>query len=164
MSAIRPPRPAPVLAAVALAALVSGCSAAAPGEDPPASGRSPAAGAGSPSPSASSTPLPEAADGTDLDACADAECEVVVEEGDEFAMDGAYGVERFVVTTVDGTGLSVNGFGPGTELSGHLPPPEEGSEPPAFIMNGIEITLVALVGSSAVMDMTALATPYAPTG
>ncbi|XKK39493.1 hypothetical protein HFP72_00410 [Nocardiopsis sp. ARC36] len=62
--------------------------------------------------------LPEAADGTDLEACADAECEVLVEAGDEFAMDGTHGVDRFVVDAVDGEGLGMSGFGPGIELSG----------------------------------------------
>ncbi|KOX17316.1 hypothetical protein [Nocardiopsis sp. NRRL B-16309] len=161
MSAIRPPRPSLTLAAAAVVALVSGCTAASPDGDPAEPGRSPSAGAASHSPSAA--PLPEAADGTDLDACADADCEVLVEHGDEFAMDGGYGVDRFVVDGVDEDGLSVSGHGPGIELSGEIPPPEEGREPHTFSMNNIAVTLIALDGSSAVMDLSALAEPFVPT-
>ena len=155
MSASRLPRPALALAAAAVAALISGCTAAPPDDDPPEPGQSPSAGAGSPtpSPSPSTTPLPEAADGTDLDACANVHCEVLVEEGDELALDVAYGV------TVDEDGMGVSGYGPGIELSGQLPPPEEEEEPPTFVMNDIAITLVALDGSSAVMEMSVLLRP-----
>jgi hypothetical protein len=133
------PRPLPALTvALAATALLAGCSAGPPAQDP--------AGPAGPD-------LPEAADGTDLEACADAECEVLVEAGDEFAMDGTHGVDRFVVDAVDGEGLGMSGFGPGIELSGHLPPPD-GDQPPTFVMNGFTITLVAVDGSTALMTLS----------
>ncbi|TDQ54348.1 hypothetical protein [Actinorugispora endophytica] len=142
--------PLPILAAVATALLLGGCAAAPADQDPADAEASPSP---SPSPSAVAEAVPEAADGTDLDACADADCEVLVEEGDEFAMDGAHGVDRFVVDAVDEEGLSMSGYGAGITLSGHLPPPD-GEQPYTFVMNGITVALVALDGSSALMRLT----------
>ncbi|NKY97806.1 hypothetical protein [Nocardiopsis alborubida] len=146
-------RPIRALAAAgAVAALLSGC-AGSQEQDPPAADASlpDSTDAASPSPTAPATP--EAADGTDLEACADADCEVLVESGDEFAMDGSHGVDRFVVDAVGEDGLDVSGYGPGTTLSGHLPPPI-GEEPGGvFVMNGFEITLVAVTGSGGVVRL-----------
>ncbi|MEU0240541.1 hypothetical protein ABZ234_22915 [Nocardiopsis sp. NPDC006198] len=152
------PHPLPALtAALAAAALLAGCSAGPFGQGPAGAGATPSADAAEPSAEPSAGPagpdLPEAADGTDLEACADAECEVLVEAGDEFAMDGTHGVDRFVVDAVDGEGLGMSGFGPGIELSGHLPPPD-GGRPPTFVMNGFTVTLVAVDGSTALMALS----------
>jgi hypothetical protein len=135
-------------AAGAVTALLGGCAGSQ--EQGTASPEPPAADA-SPSPTAPAPP--EAADGTDLEACADADCEVLVESGDEFTMDGSHGVDRFVVDAVGEDGLDVSGYGPGTTLSGHLPPPN-GDEPGGvFVMNGFEITLVAVTDSGGVVRL-----------
>lgn len=148
----------PTLALAAAAALLSGCGSAPTDQSPPAADTDPLTPSESSAPSPSGTPtaapLPEAADGTDLTACADADCEVVVEEGDEFAMDGSYGVEQFTVESVGADGLSMAGEGPGTMVSGHVPaPPPGGNDHPQFVMNGFSITVVALEGSTAVMRL-----------
>ncbi|MFF8763572.1 hypothetical protein ACF07Q_03590 [Nocardiopsis dassonvillei] len=141
-------------AAGAATALLGGCAGAqeqdAATPDPSAADASPPGGA-SPSPTAPAPP--EAADGTDLQACADAECEVLVESGDEFTMDGSHGVDRFVVDAVGEDGLDVSGYGPGTTLSGHLPPPIGGEPGGVFVMNGFEITLVAVTDSGGVVRL-----------
>ncbi|MEU1897426.1 hypothetical protein ABZ512_03565 [Nocardiopsis dassonvillei] len=142
-------------AAGAATALLGGCAGAqeqdAATPDPSAADASPPGEATSPSPTAPAPP--EAADGTDLQACADADCEVLVESGDEFAMDGSHGVDRFVVDAVGEDGLDVSGYGPGTTLSGHLPPPDGEGPGGVFVMNGFEITLVAVTDSGGVVRL-----------
>ncbi|WP_435108896.1 hypothetical protein [Nocardiopsis synnemataformans] len=146
-------RPIRALAAAgAVTALLSGC-AGSQEQDPSAADASPPDSADTASPSPTAPAPPEAADGTDLEACADADCEVLVESGDEFAMDGSHGVDLFVVDAVGEDGLDVSGYGPGTTLSGHLPPPD-GEEPGGvFVMNGFEITLVAVTDSGGVVRL-----------
>ncbi|MCK9872118.1 hypothetical protein AB0M72_16735 [Nocardiopsis dassonvillei] len=144
-------------AAGAVTALLGGCAGAqeqdAANPGPSAADASPPGDADTASPSAAAPAPPEAADGTDLEACADADCEVLVESGDEFAMDGSHGVDRFVVDAVGEDGLDVSGYGPGTTLSGHLPPPIGGEPGGVFVMNGFEITLVAVTDSGGVVRL-----------
>ncbi|MGW0478195.1 hypothetical protein [Nonomuraea sp. NPDC003214] len=45
-----------------------------------------------------------AADGTELAACRDGECEVVVKAGDALDLDGRHGVDRLTVASLDGDG------------------------------------------------------------
>ncbi|PDP88180.1 hypothetical protein CQJ94_08635 [Glycomyces fuscus] len=134
-------------AAGAVTALLGGCAGS---QEQGAASPEPSAADASPSPAAPA--LPEAADGTDLEACADADCEVLVESGDEFTMDGSHGVDRFVVDAVGEDGIDFSGYGPGTTLSGHLPPPED--QEYVFVMNGFDITLVAVEGSSALLRLS----------
>ncbi|MFF1673809.1 hypothetical protein ACFVWN_29090, partial [Nocardiopsis flavescens] len=107
-----------------------------------------AGGSGAPASPAGPAPL-EAADGTDLDACADADCEVLVSAGDEFAMDGSHGVDLFVFEAVGGGGVSFRGEGPGTRMSGRLPGPDA-----SFVMNGFTVAVVAVEGSEAVVEFS----------
>ncbi|NYH50960.1 hypothetical protein HNR06_000549 [Nocardiopsis arvandica] len=148
-----PPRSTPALAAAAVL-LLGGCAATPTVRDPVEADASPSDQDARSSPPPADPAPPEAADGTDLEACADADCEVLVEEGDEFAMDGTYGVDRFVVDAVDEEGLSVSGHGAGVMLSGHLPPPD-GEEPHhSFVMNGFTIVLVTLDGAGALIRLS----------
>ncbi|ADH67430.1 MULTISPECIES: hypothetical protein [Nocardiopsis] len=141
-------------AAGAATALLGGCAGA---QEQDAADSGPSAADASPPGDAPSSPAapapPEAADGTDLQACADADCEVLVESGDEFAMDGSHGVDRFVVDAVGEDGLDVSGYGPGTTLSGRLPPPDGEGPGGVFVMNGFEITLVAVTDSGGVVRL-----------
>jgi len=156
--------PAPfasLAAATAAAALLGGCVPQQADPDPGGADASPSTADADPSPSPTPTEpaepsapaLPEAADGTDLDACADAECEVLVETGDEFALDGAHGLDRFVVEEIGEEGLRISGHSPGGFVSGTIAAPD-GEQTTTFVMNGLTVTLVAVDGSAGIIALT----------
>lgn len=64
--------------------------------------------------------LPDAANGTDLAACRDADCEVEVTVNDELPIDGKFGIDLITVTTVgaDRVRLGVLGTAGGLEVEG----------------------------------------------
>ncbi|MFC7327827.1 hypothetical protein [Marinactinospora rubrisoli] len=158
---IRIPRP-PMTAAtlIATVVLLGGCGAAdtpEDGQDAESSAPSTSANGAAGTSTASAAPqdLPQAADGTDLAACSDADCEVQVAEGDEFPLDGGYGLDRMVFDTVDEETVAFSGYGPGSQVSGSVPAPSADTADTAlFVMNGIEVTVVAVDGEHAIVRLT----------
>jgi hypothetical protein len=104
-------------AAVVAALALTGCGSEPAGEDPASATTEPPATTESSSPveepspteepgPTDDTPL-EAADGTDLDACFDGTCEVVVEAGTGIEFDDKFDVGTVQVTAITDTGVSL---------------------------------------------------------
>ncbi|WP_067965949.1 hypothetical protein [Nocardiopsis trehalosi] len=155
MTARAPRRSA--LAALAAAAVAAGCSGG-PAADPAGPGSAPDSPAAPPSATASeataaaSPGAPGPADGTDLDACADADCEVAVRTGDEIALDGRHGLDGLVVEEAGPEGIEVSGYGPGISVgTGHEGPLEEES---VGRLNDVVVTFVALTDEGAVLRLS----------
>lgn len=90
--------------------------------------------------------LPAAADGSDLGACADGTCEVLVEPGDVLDIPDLGRVE----VAIDGDMLEVasrsdDGQGNSSELSA------AGAAGKRLVLNGQEFTVVAVLGGQAVL-------------
>lgn len=131
----------------AAAALLGGCAASPRSPEEP---RSPGAPPGA-VPSSAARGLPSAADGTDLAACADTECEVEVAEGDEFPVSGPHGLERIVVERVAPGEVTVTGYGDGggSMVSGTTGAPF--GDRPSIVLNGVTIAVLAVADGRAVV-------------
>jgi hypothetical protein len=121
-----------VLAACAIT-LAPGCGGAGIPDGSPQSPTGPSSPASTPSsafitsaPQSTAPPappppsLPSAADGSDLDACADADCTVQVRDGDEIALDSTFGLDTITVssTRTDEVVLEFGGTAGGLEAEG----------------------------------------------
>lgn len=103
--------------------------------------------------SAGSAPAsPEAADGTDLGQCSDADCEVVVHEGDEIPMGGTQGIERLVVDSADDERMALTGTGPGTTVSGSIGAPYPAG--PVLNLNGMGVAVVSAGPDHAIIELS----------
>jgi hypothetical protein len=149
MTARAPRRSA--LAALAAAAVAAGCSGG-PAADPADPGSAPDSPAASEATATASPEAPGPADGTGLDACADADCEVAVRTGDEIALDGRHGLDGLVVEEAGPEGIEVSGYGPGISVgTGHEGPLEEES---VSQLNDVVVTFVALTDEGAVLRLS----------
>lgn len=108
-----------LLAVLLLTACGGGEPAAAPAGAPPTSA--------TPSPDRSAPTAATAADGRDLNACRDGECEVVVEAGDVLRFDGGLGTDPLTVvssgatfTITDQSGFTASISGGGTVQTGSV--------------------------------------------
>lgn len=90
---------AALASAAVMTVLLTGC-----GSTPEPAAASPTASTpppSTPAPSPSPTGFPKAADGDDLDACRDADCEVLVHDGDKIRLNDKWGIEPIDVTVED---------------------------------------------------------------
>ncbi|GAB3210115.1 hypothetical protein ACQEU5_15020 [Marinactinospora thermotolerans] len=142
--------PAALIVAIAL----SGCAGGTPAE----SGPSTPGGEGVSSPAAPPAPAspagPEAADGEDLGACADADCEVIVHQGDEIVLDPAdHGLDGLTVEEAGDGRVAFAASGPGVSLrtsyAGTV-----GSGGKTSHLNGIAITTLEIGADHAVIRLT----------
>ncbi len=133
----------------AAAALLGGCAASPRSPEEP---RSPGAPPGA-VPSSAARGLPSAADGTDLAACADTECEVEVAEGDEFSVEGPHGLDRMVVAKVAPEEVTVTGYGAdnSSRVSGTTGAPFDGR--PSIVLNGVTVAVLAVADNRAVIRL-----------
>jgi hypothetical protein len=143
-------------AAVAVSVLVlSGCGGSGTGTDgrssaaPPS--RSPSVAA-SPSRSPSPSPtgaLPEAADGTDLDACYDGECEVLVTEPVDIPVDPAvYGFDTLSITAIEEDLVTVVAVVPGGFASVNIGTEGQG------VVQGVTVSASAIGKEGAVLSIS----------
>ncbi len=103
-------------------------------------------------PANSAPASPRAADGTDLEQCSDAECEVVVERGDEIPMGGTQGIDQMAVDSADDERVALNGTGEGTEVNGSVGAPYP--DGPVLFLNGIGVEVVSSGADHAVIAMS----------
>ncbi|GAA4906022.1 hypothetical protein LX16_3431 [Stackebrandtia albiflava] len=140
------------LVLIVLTATLAGCGGSQTGElTEPVDGEpgGPAeTGAPAETGSPSEAGLPEAADGSDLTACEDGNCEVVVTESDEIPVDPAFGVDLFTVESIEQDTVTVQATGAGTYLRVTISPSGAGS------LNGILVKVVAVDGDRAVLNFS----------
>ncbi|TDD84617.1 hypothetical protein E1293_12520 [Actinomadura darangshiensis] len=140
------------LAGAAMTVLLTSCGSTTP--EPAAASPSASTPVSAPAPSPSSpspTGFPKAADGDDLDACGDAECEVLVHDGDKIRLDDGLGLAAPLDVTVTGdsvTFTSVTAGGMRATLS-HQTPDQGG---PSRI-NDISLAVIAVEDRKAVITV-----------
>lgn len=158
MPASFPDRHSPALAATALVLLLGACG----GNDsddsaprPPAASPTAVDTTDEPSSRPASSPppppspvLPEAADGTDLDSCADSRCEVQVKPGDTVTFDAGVNLRDFTVVDIGDNALSHKASGNGTRFGGSM------TAPGTSTVNGVKVKIVAVEGDRAVIRMS----------
>jgi hypothetical protein len=106
-------------------------------------------------PPTTTTTVPPAADGTDLAACADGTCEVQVAAGGppiEISMDGSLGVDTLTLASITPEGLAADGVAGGGSVQLHV----EVSPGATSYMNQVGVTLVSVVGDTAVVRLAPL--------
>jgi hypothetical protein len=134
------------IAAVVMATALAGCSSAAPAKAPP-SAPPPSAG---PSPSASPSPtrpaFPSAADGSNIKACYDGKCEVLVAKKARIPLKPSLRVSGLVVTVSGGRVKMVAGGGSMQA---------DGNANTTLAMNGVVVYVVAVEDSRAVLKFGA---------
>ncbi len=106
----------------------------------------------SPSPTStttSSSQPPSATDGSDVAACYDGNCEVVLSAPTDISVDPEFGVTAITVVTIEPDGVAVQADGPGVSLSGGAGPGG------AITLNGVTIRVLAINDASAVLNFSA---------
>lgn len=134
---------------VATLVALSGCGVTANDASGTPSARPRSSAPRSPSPSPSPS-LPAAADGTDLAACGDGRCEVVVSPQDEVPMPAQTGIPAIMVTSISPRGGVVylaSGSGATMRFTGQ-------TAGMTSYMNDVAITTEAIVGHRAVARFT----------
>lgn len=114
--------------------------------------------------SSETSPFPAAADGSDLTACRDGDCEVVVSPPVEVPLDAGFGVDRLTITAVSGSTVEaraetsggartrVSGGGGGRVVSRNGRVEISGLRPGASAtVNGISFRVVAVSGGTVVL-------------
>lgn len=129
-----------------------GCGSGASGGDPPvaratAANSSPALPSAAPASPGKSAP-PGAADGTDLESCADGRCEVAVKRGDKIKFSAPVGVAVLRVRKVADGEVDLVGTGPGIEMGW-----KGGGPGKSFKMNQLKIKVIAGDGDRAVLRL-----------
>jgi hypothetical protein len=98
-------------------------------------------------------PLPAAADGTNLAACSDGRCEVLIAPGDKITFTGdVVGFEQLTIDNIDATGVYTRGTGPGINLT-------LGEETPGtpYTMNRLVMSVIGFNQGQAVLRMAPVA-------
>lgn len=105
----------------------------------------------SPSPSPTVTPLPKARNGTDLRACRDAKCEVLVKDGQRIRLADKWGLLPIDVTVEDGS-VTFHAYTPsGMRLTMAKQTPDQGG--PSTV-NEVSFEVVAVKGKKAVIKIS----------
>jgi hypothetical protein len=91
---------------------------------------------------------PRAADGSDLSACRDGRCEVIVAAGDRISPLTRFGLQALTVRTVSPDGVTYVGTGPGITVSAGRQQPGMTSR-----LNRLAITTVAINGDRAIVRL-----------
>lgn len=136
---------------LALSLVLTGCGSADEGRI--SSGSSSADTTTDPNPTADPTDsatvgLPEAADGTDVSACFDGNCEILATSALEVPVDPDFGVDTFTIVELDAETVTVEATGAGTYLKVTISPEGAGS------LNGILVSVVALDEEQAVLSFS----------
>jgi hypothetical protein len=143
-------------ATVAVSVLVlSGCGGSGTATDgrssaapPPLSPSVSASPSRSPSPSSTGA-LPEAADGTDLDACYDGECEILVTEPVDIPVDPeVYGFETLSITAIEEELVTVKAIVPGGFASVNVGTEGYG------VVQGVTVSALAIGEAGAVLSIS----------
>lgn len=123
--------------------------------EPPPGGDVAASGSEEPSPSPEPEPeptsdagLPDAADGSGLDACADGDCEVRVSESDEIPIDPSFGIDNFTVAEIGPDMVVIEGTGAGAYVRTSV-----GTQGRSTL-NGITVQILAIDGDQAVLSLS----------
>lgn len=127
--------------------VVSGCSSN--GAAAPPSSATSAVGTTATTAPLTASPLPAAADGTNLAACSDGTCEVLVVPGDKIQFTGdVVGFELLTVDGIDAAGVSTRGTGPGINLT-------LGEQVPGtpYTMNRLVMSVIGFGPGQAVLRM-----------
>lgn len=142
-------------ATVAVSVLVlSGCGGSGTGTDGRSSATPPSLApvSASPSPSPSPSPtgaLPEAADGTDLDACYDGECEILLTEPVDIPVDPeVYGFDTLSITAIDEELVTVKAIVPGGFASVNVGTEGYG------VVQGVTVSALAIGEEGAVLSIS----------
>lgn len=152
-------------AALLIGLAVAGCASPVPGDAAPARDGAPTpAGAAS-----SSAAAPAAADGSDVSACRDGDCEIVVTAAAEIPLDPMFGVNRLAITAVSGTtvdAVAETGSGVSSRVTGggRVVSRSRGGGSTVEIsrlrpdstatINRISFRVVSVSGASAVLDVS----------
>lgn len=96
--------------------------------------------------SESPSPKPSAADGTDLKACVDGDCEVLVSEPEDLRLDGRSGVSELSITEIESETVS---FDAASASGGSLQATV--SVGGTAMLNGLSITVVDITGGTALL-------------
>jgi hypothetical protein len=105
------------------------------------------------------TTFPTAADGTDVQACYDGQCDVQVAAGTRIALDPAVGVATAVVNAVTPQGVDMLVTGPSGSMMRFVAAPGAG---PGSVMNDVQFQARGISGDQAVIVL-APAPPRPPT-
>ncbi|GLU49961.1 hypothetical protein [Nocardiopsis ansamitocini] len=136
----------------ALSVLLCGCGGGETMRPEQESGSgTPAAHSAPAAPASPSMDLPKTADGTDLGACQDADCEVEVKQGDTIPMDGEYGVDELVMREVTPDYVTVDGTAPGVSLSTSM---TTGGGESSGNLNDVQVTVLGTDDDHAVVRIS----------
>ncbi|MGW4400376.1 hypothetical protein ACWEHA_34220 [Amycolatopsis nivea] len=145
-----------VLAALAAAGATAACSGPTttppPSSAPASISASPASSSTAPTTSAAPKPFPAAADGTNLRACADGDCEILVTGPTTIRFAKSLGMSSLDITAVSPAGVDFQSVSPsGMVMSAREQTPDQGG--PSTI-NKLSFEVIALEGSKAVVRFT----------
>ncbi|MGH8795287.1 MAG: hypothetical protein ACRDXX_21925 [Stackebrandtia sp.] len=99
-------------------------------------------------PSQGDDTLPEAADGTDVGACYDGECEIVATALLDIPVDPKFGVDLLSVTAIENDVVTLQGTGPGALATLNIGMDAYG------VLNGIRVEVTAIVDAEAVLSFS----------
>ncbi|MEJ3750499.1 hypothetical protein WEI85_45480 [Actinomycetes bacterium KLBMP 9797] len=102
--------------------------------------------------SPAAVPLPRAADGTNVRACLDGRCEILVSKPIDIPLDGRHGIGVLSVTAIDSSGVDFQSVSPsGFVSSFHDQHPDQGGP---STMNKLAIGVIAISGTKAVIRLS----------
>lgn len=102
--------------------------------------------------SPAAVPLPRAADRTDVQACFDGSCEILVSEPVDIPLDGSLGIGALSVTAIDSSGVDFQSVSPSGFVSSFLD--QKPSQGGPSTMNELAISVVAISGKKAVIRLS----------
>ncbi len=147
-----------VLTTLTVAGAVSACggsptaSTTTPPSSPAPASTSATAASSSAAPTTSKAPFPTAADGTNLRACADGDCEILVTGPVTIRFNRSLGMSSLDITAVSSAGVDFQSVSPsGMVVSAMGQTPNQGG---ASSINKLSFEVVALEGSKAVVRFT----------
>jgi hypothetical protein len=140
------------LVAVGCAAALVACGAPVPKQAAPATPSPSVSPSAAPTPSPSSVVLPRAADGTNVRACFDATCEILVTGRTKIPVDEKYGLATLEVASISSSGVDFHAVAPdGTQLNASQQRPDQGG---ASTLNHVRILIVAMNDKGAVIKLS----------